>query len=335
MADALSTIFLGLVVGSVYALAGTGLVLTYRISGVYNFAQGGIGMFFAYLYFQLNEGGSMNLLFGHYTQTWKLPSVVALILVVAVIAPAFGWMLDAVLFRRLRDQSTVVKIVATIGVLIALQGAAALIWGGTQTLKPNWLFPQHVFSAGGVLFPEQHLLTLVLLGALFLPIRWPVTPDRPPPAPKRPPSQATFRQRSGRVGLIAAAMIVPALFATQEWRGYIAGVPGMALIFLSLVLLAGYAGQISLGQAALAGFGAMIAAHLVTDHGWPFLFAALAGGLVTVPLGALLAFRATRLSPLFLGFATLAFGALMDQLAFSNIHFSNGLTGVSITRPSR
>ena len=53
---------------------------------------------------------------------------------------------------------------------------------------------------------------------------------------------------------------VPALFATQEWRGYIAGVPGMALIFLSLVLLAGYAGQISLGQAALAGFGAMIAA---------------------------------------------------------------------------
>ena len=168
MADALSTIFLGLVVGSVYALAGTGLVLTYRISGVYNFAQGAIGMFFAYLYFQLNEGGSMNLLFGHYTQMWKLPSVVALILVVAVIAPAFGWMLDAVLFRRLRDQSTVVKIVATIGVLIALQGAAALIWGGTQTLKPNWLFPQHVFSAGGVLFPEQYLITLVLVVGLAL-----------------------------------------------------------------------------------------------------------------------------------------------------------------------
>src|SRR5947208_2571940 len=166
MADALSTIFLGLVVGSVYALAGTGLVLTYRISGVYNFAQGGIGMFFAYLFFQLNEGGPMNLLFGHYTQTFKLPSVVALVLVVAVIAPAFGWMLDAVLFRRLRDASTVVKIVATIGVLIALQGAAGLIWGQATTLKPNYLFPDHVFSIGGVLLPEQYLITLLIVVGL-------------------------------------------------------------------------------------------------------------------------------------------------------------------------
>ena len=87
MADFFSTIFIGLVVGSVYALAGTGLVLTYRISGVFNFAQGAIGMFFAYVYFQLNQGGPMNLVFGHYNQTWKLPSVVALVLVVGVLAP--------------------------------------------------------------------------------------------------------------------------------------------------------------------------------------------------------------------------------------------------------
>jgi branched-chain amino acid transport system permease protein len=71
----------------------------------------------------------------------------------------------------------------------------------------------------------------------------------------------------------------------------------------------------------------------VTDQGWPFLLAAMAGAVVTIPLGAALAFRATRLSPLFLGFATLAFGSLMDQLAFNNIHFSNGLTGEPITRP--
>src|SRR5947208_4462928 len=158
MADALSTIFLGLVVGSVYALAGTGLVVTYRISGVYNFAQGAIGMFFAYLFFQLNEGGGVNLLFGHYTQTWKLPSFIALLLVVGLIAPAVGWMLDAVLFRRLRHAGTVVKIVATIGVLIALQGVAAIAWGSSQTLQPNWLFPQHVFSIGKILFPEQYLI---------------------------------------------------------------------------------------------------------------------------------------------------------------------------------
>src|SRR5207237_5728060 len=97
MADFLSTIFIGLVVGSVYALAGTGLVLTYRISGVFNFAQGAIGMFFAYVYYQLNQGGQMNLVFGHYTQTWKVPSVIAMVLVVVLLAPAAGWILDAVL----------------------------------------------------------------------------------------------------------------------------------------------------------------------------------------------------------------------------------------------
>src|SRR5207248_10715683 len=229
---------------------------------------------------------------------------------------------------------TMLVVVATAAAVIArLESIPLVLLGGLAIGVAQQLLQRYTNPS---IAPQLEAAVpfVVLLGALFLPIRWPVTPDRPPPAPKRPPSQATFRQRSGRVGLIAAAMIVPALFATQEWRGYIAGVPGMALVFLSLVLLAGYAGQISLGQAALAGFGAMIAAHLVTDHGWPFLFAALAGGLVTVPLGALLAFRATRLSPLFLGFATLAFGALMDQLAFSNIHFSNGLTGVYITRPS-
>src|SRR6266516_6672898 len=84
VADFLSTVFIGLVVGSVYALAGSGLVLTYRISGVYNFAQGAIGMFFAYVYFQLNEGGQVNLVFGHYNQTFKLHSVVSLVLVFVV-----------------------------------------------------------------------------------------------------------------------------------------------------------------------------------------------------------------------------------------------------------
>ena len=463
MSDFLSVVFIGLVIGSIYALSGTGLVLTYRISGVFNFAQGAIGMFFAYLYFQLNQGGQINVVFGHYDQTWKLPSVVALVLVVGVLAPLTGWIFDVLLFRRLRDTGTVVKIVATVGILIALMGIAGIVWGQSARLTPEFLFPDHIWTLGGVILPSTHVITLllvivlgvglvaflkfsplgvqmravvdrpdvselmgvnsgrisgfawgigtsfaalagillaplygtldpltltmlviiaaaaavvaklesipmtliggfaigvaqqlslryvhgqagtqlysaipfiVLLGALFLPIKWPDAPDKPPPAPKRIPKPVSFERRAMRVGLIFLGMIVPALFATTEWRTMISAVPAMAMIFLSLVLLSGYAGQISLGQAAFAGFGAFIAAHLVTDHGWPMLLAALVGGLVTVPLGALLAFRATRLSPLFLGFATLAFASLMDQLAFNNVHFSSGLTGVPIGRPS-
>src|SRR5439155_8269450 len=94
-----------------------------------------------------------------------------------------------------------------------------------------------------------------------------------------------------------------------------------------------YAGQISLCQAALAGLSAFLAAHLVSDHGLPFLFAALIGALVSLALGAVLAWRATQLPPLFLGLASLALGAAIDQVLFTNTDFSNGLTGVAIGRP--
>jgi branched-chain amino acid transport system permease protein len=108
----------------------------------------------------------------------------------------------------------------------------------------------------------------------------------------------------------------------------------MALIFLSLVILTGYTGQISLGQAALAGFGAFVAAHLIADHNVPFLLAGALAALATVPLGALLALPAARLPPLFLGFATLAFAAVMDKVAFTSTKFSGGLTGLFFTRSS-
>ena len=90
MSALVSTLFLGAVVGGIYALDAFGLVLTYRTSGVFNFAQGALGMFFAYVYFQLVQGGQLKLVVGHYDQRWHLPAVVALLLVVGVLAPAFG-----------------------------------------------------------------------------------------------------------------------------------------------------------------------------------------------------------------------------------------------------
>jgi branched-chain amino acid transport system permease protein len=118
-----------------------------------------------------------------------------------------------------------------------------------------------------------------------------------------------------------------------DWQRQIELVPAMALIFLSLVLVSGYAGQISLCQASLAGFGAFVAAHLVADQRMSLFLAAAIAGLATVPLGAILAWRATRLPPLFLGLATLAFAALMDQAVLTNQRFAHGLVGIPFHRP--
>ena len=61
MSALLTALFLGAVVGSIYALSAFGLVLTYRASGIFNFAHGAIGMLFAYVVYQLAQGGQIRL----------------------------------------------------------------------------------------------------------------------------------------------------------------------------------------------------------------------------------------------------------------------------------
>src|SRR2546423_10592802 len=142
----LSTLFLGAVFGCIYALLAYGLVLTFRTSGVFNFAQGALGMFFAFVFFQIQQGGPMNLVVGVYDMNWHLPVGLALPVVLLVLAPLFGAALDVVLFRRLRDAGAVVQIVASIGLLITLFGLAGVVWGSGTTLTPRSLFGDHVFA---------------------------------------------------------------------------------------------------------------------------------------------------------------------------------------------
>ena len=89
-----------------------------------------------------------------------------------------------------------------------------------------------------------------------------------------------------------------------------------ALILLSLGLLVRTSGQVSLCHAAFAAIGAVAFSQLAVDHGVPWLLALFLAGLVVVPVGALVAVPAIRLSGLFLALATLGFGILVQQLAY-------------------
>lgn len=463
MAAFLTALFLGIVVGSIYSLSAFGLVLTYRASGVFNFAHGAVGMVFAFVFYQLVQGGPIELVAFEYDQTWRLPEGVALVLVVGLLAPGFGWMLNRLLFRRLRDAGEVVKIVATIGLLVALQGIGGVMWGAGTTLTPRSLFSSEVLVAGefrasvsqiasiglsgalavglllflrysplgvrmravvdrpevaelmgidsarvsglswaigtsfaalggillapffGSLDPitltflvvaataaaiagrlESFPLTLaggygigmaqllvqryasgeiarqlrpaipflVLFGLLFLP-QWRRRPSDRWTVPPLPPviRDLSPKDAGARVGIVAVIAVVAAFVVDPQWQLHFARVPAVALIFLSLVVVSGFGGQVSLCQAALAGFGAFTAAHLVADWHFPFFAAVVLGGLAVVPIGVFLALRAANLSPLFLGFATLAFGAVMDEVAFNSSSFSGGLAGVVFHRP--
>ena len=150
----------GVASGSIAALSGLGLVLTYRATGVFNFAHGAVAMFVAYLLWQTNVD-------------WGIPLVVAAPLVLLVAGPGIGVILERLVFRPLetRGASTSEKLVATLGVFVVLVGLAQTIWGPVhKTDAPN-LFPQtSIHLAGDLRIGANQLaqLVIVLLSAGIL-----------------------------------------------------------------------------------------------------------------------------------------------------------------------
>lgn len=136
MENYLPFVIIGLTTGSLYGIAALGLVLTYRTSGVFNFAQGAVGMVMAFVFYSL-------------TVELGLPVAVAIPLVVVVGAPLFGLVLDRVLLRRLAEASSTTLIVVPLGLLVALQGLAMAVWGATPRYLPSFL-PTETFSIGTV-----------------------------------------------------------------------------------------------------------------------------------------------------------------------------------------
>jgi branched-chain amino acid transport system permease protein len=106
-----------------------------------------------------------------------------------------------------------------------------------------------------------------------------------------------------------------------------------ALIALTLVVLTGWAGQISLAQFSFVGVGAFVAGHLAGSHGQHFLYAVLIGMLLSAPLAIVVGLASLRLAGLYLALATLAFALIMDTIVFNRADVSGGITGITVPRP--
>ena len=107
---------------------------------------------------------------------------------------------------------------------------------------------------------------------------------------------------------------------------------GYAIVGLSLTVLTGWAGQVSLGQFALVGVGAFAAARFAGDLPLPFLLVGcgVLGTLVAVIVGL----PAVRIQGLFLAVSTLAFAVVAMGWAFQQDFFVGDPSGVSVSRPS-
>jgi len=155
MKDVFLFAVLGLGAGSVYAILGLGLVLEYRGSGVVNFAHGAIAMFATFQFVDFVDGGM---------DKW---TAAALTLALSAVG---GVALYVLVVRPMRDAPVLAKLVSTLGILLALQAGASLIYGEGTTQVPA-LLPQETVEVFGVNFGRDRLwlfgITIVLAALLW------------------------------------------------------------------------------------------------------------------------------------------------------------------------
>ncbi|WNM31915.1 ABC transporter permease [Streptomyces sp. Li-HN-5-11] len=112
----------GLSTAAIYAVIGSGLVLTHTTAGVFNFAHGAAGMLAAFAYWQLAFG-------------WGWPVPLSLAVVLLVLAPAFGLFVERVLMRPVQALGEAERLVMTVALLTGCISLARWVWD-PNTARP-------------------------------------------------------------------------------------------------------------------------------------------------------------------------------------------------------
>jgi branched-chain amino acid transport system permease protein len=147
MSEFITFLVIGVVSAAIYAVTAMGLVVTYNTTGIFNFAQGAFGMVLAFMFWQLWQG-------------WGLPVILSLAIVLLVLAPLLGAVVERTMMRRLHDASTGIPLVVTIGLLLLLVGVGNSLWNqDTSRTLPDFL-PNVQVSLGQVSISGEQLITV-------------------------------------------------------------------------------------------------------------------------------------------------------------------------------
>jgi branched-chain amino acid transport system permease protein len=295
----ISFVVAGVVTGSIYAVTASGLVVTYNATGVFNFAHGSVGMFLAYLYWQLWQG-------------WGWNPVLALVVVLLVAAPVFALVVERLLMRPLYGSSLNTMIVVTLGLFLVLYGTTSSIWNQTITRNlPNW-FESDQVDVLGVNLTYEELITVgcaavvaVVLWVLFKRTRMGVSMRA---VVDDPPLASLTGARTNRIS--GFAWIIGFMLAGLAGILLAPGT-GMSIPILSELVIFGYAAAIvgRLRSLPLTFLGAMILgvaeslaigyvpANLLNDVTAILPMGLLIIALLLLPQATLAAGRVVRLRP--------------------------------------
>ena len=163
MQQFLPFIVAGIAAGSIYGLAATGLVLTYKTSGIFNFGQGALATAAAYIFYAMHYANNIN---------W----VISLVVSVLIAGPLMGLGMERI-SRRLSQRSVAWKIVATTGLILIVQGLGTIKYGSDTIDVPQFL-PKGAdsFEVGGVNISYAQLIVTVVgvvaVAGLYALFRW-------------------------------------------------------------------------------------------------------------------------------------------------------------------
>ena len=168
-----------------------------------------------------------------------------------------------------------------------------------------WLRPNGLFGAAGVRFREP------LTGTFFR-------------------GGSPLRLRRWQLALLALLLLLGLPLWQNNYALQVASIVAIyATLALSLTLLTGTAGQVSIGQAGLFAVGAYTSALLTKEHGWPFWLALPAAGAVATLVGAIIVSPALSLRGHYAAIATLAIGAIIGSALLNFEGLTHGPLGVT------
>lgn len=218
--------------------------------------------------------------------------------------------------------------------LIVVQALVGAMVGGFRRLGPAVVASFAVGAAEAIFIgrittpgwreslPFFAIVAVLLLRGQPIPARESVVTQRLPAAP--------YPRLSWLVLPAAAAAVVVPLLLDNFWRQIAVLGVANAVIVLSLVLLTGWLGQISLAQWGVAGLGGFLAGVLMTEQGWSTIPALVVVAAVTFPVGVVIGAPAVRVRGINLAVVTLGAAVALQQLIMNNVW---GALGMKLPRP--
>ena len=158
MTELFQFLLFGLMLGCVYAIAAMGLVLTYTVTGVFNFAHGAVGMLAAFIYFELRVQHGV-------------PTPIAIAIVVFVLAPLMGVAAERVL-RRFQGTDYATSLVVTIALTVGLLGLAQNIFDPGEARNLPLLFGDRRFVLFSVPITYDRIAQVIVAAAVAFGLRF-------------------------------------------------------------------------------------------------------------------------------------------------------------------